>query len=48
MLVPVNFTNGSNSTTANLVVDTGAGQTVLSKRVARDARLDWRSILKRD
>ena len=35
MLAAVNFTNGSNSTTANLVVDTGAGQTVLSKRVAR-------------
>jgi predicted aspartyl protease len=35
MLVPVSFTNGSSSMTANLVVDTGAGQTVLSKRVAR-------------
>lgn len=39
MLVPVSFTNGSSSTTANLVVDTGAGQTVLSKRVARDLSL---------
>ena len=39
MLVPVSFTNGSSSTTANLVVDTGAGQTVLSKRVARDLGL---------
>ena len=39
MLVPVSFSNGSSSTTANLVVDTGAGQTVLSKRVARDLGL---------
>jgi hypothetical protein len=39
MLVPVSFTNGSSSTTANLVVDTGAGQTVLSKRAARDLGL---------
>jgi len=39
MLVPVSFANGSSSTTANLVVDTGAGQTVLSKRVARDLGL---------
>jgi hypothetical protein len=39
MLVPVSFTNGSNSTTANLIVDTGAGQTVLSKRAARDLGL---------
>ena len=39
MLVPVSFTNGINSTTANLIVDTGAGQTVLSKRAARDLGL---------
>ena len=39
VLVPVNFANGTSSTTANLLVDTGAGQTVLSKRTARDLGL---------
>jgi predicted aspartyl protease len=39
VLVPVSFSNGSSSTTAILVVDTGAGQTVISKRVAHDLGL---------
>jgi hypothetical protein len=35
-IVPVTF---NNSVTANLMVDTGAGQTVVSKRIAADLRL---------
>ena len=39
VLVPVSFQNGSSKTAAHLVLDTGAMQTVVSKRMARDLQL---------
>jgi len=39
VLVPVTLTSGLSSVTGNLVVDTGASQTFISKRLARDLRL---------
>jgi len=39
VLVPVTFTSGFSSATGNLVVDTGAGRTLISKRLARELRL---------
>ena len=37
--VPVTFVSGNGSVTGNLAVDTGASQTMISKRMARDLRL---------
>ncbi len=37
--VPVTFVSGNGSVTGNLAVDTGASQTMISKRIARDLRL---------
>jgi predicted aspartyl protease len=39
VIVPVSFKNGYSTATAYLALDTGAGQTMVSKRVARDLRL---------
>jgi len=39
VVVPVTFTNGNSSITGNLAVDTGASQTMLSKRIASGLRL---------
>jgi hypothetical protein len=39
VLVPVNFQSGSSAAAAYLVLDTGAMQTMISKRMARDLRL---------
>ena len=39
IVVPVTFKNGNSSTTGYLAVDTGAAQTMVSKRIARDLRL---------
>jgi predicted aspartyl protease len=39
VVVPVTFYNGNSSVTGNLVMDTGASQTTVSKRIARDLRL---------
>src|SRR5262245_36409729 len=39
VVVPVTFFNGNSSVTGNLVMDTGASQTTVSKRIARDLRL---------
>jgi predicted aspartyl protease len=39
VVVPVTFYNGNSSVTGNLAVDTGAGQTMVSKRMAREIRL---------
>lgn len=39
VVVPVTFTNGSSSVTGNMAVDTGASQTMLSKRMATGLRL---------
>ncbi len=39
VMVPVTFTNGNSSVTGNLAVDTGASQTMLSKRIATELRL---------
>jgi hypothetical protein len=39
VIVPVTFYNGNSSVTGNLVMDTGASQTTVSKRMARDLRL---------
>jgi predicted aspartyl protease len=39
VVVPVTFTNGFTNVTGNLVMDTGATQTVISKRLARELRL---------
>ncbi len=39
VVVPVTFTSGNSSVTGNLLVDTGAAQTVLSKRMASGLRL---------
>jgi len=39
VLVPVTLSNGVSSTTGTLVVDTGASQTMISKRLARQLRL---------
>ncbi|MGH7887223.1 MAG: retropepsin-like aspartic protease family protein [Candidatus Binatia bacterium] len=39
IVVPVTFINGNSSITGNLLVDTGASQTVLSKRMASGLRL---------
>ena len=39
VVVPVTFYNGNSSVTGNLAVDTGAGQTMVSKRMARELRL---------
>jgi predicted aspartyl protease len=37
--VPVTFSNGNSSATGYLALDTGAAQTMVSKRIARDLRL---------
>lgn len=37
--VPVTFKNGNSSTTGSLAVDTGADQTIISKRMARELRI---------
>jgi predicted aspartyl protease len=39
VVVPVTFTNGNSSVTGNMAVDTGASQTMLSKRIANGLRL---------
>jgi predicted aspartyl protease len=39
VVVPVTFRNGNSSSTGYLAVDTGASQTMISKRIARDLRL---------
>ena len=39
IVVPVTFKNGYSSTTGYLAVDTGAAQTMISKRIAREIRL---------
>ena len=39
VVVPVTFYNGNSSVTGNLVMDTGASQTTISKRIARELRL---------
>ena len=39
IVVPVTFKNGNSSTTGYLAVDTGAAQTMVSKRIAREIRL---------
>ncbi|HKY06801.1 MAG TPA: retropepsin-like aspartic protease [Candidatus Binatia bacterium] len=39
VLVPVTLTNGDSSATGTLVVDTGASQTMISTRMAKDLRL---------
>jgi predicted aspartyl protease len=39
VVVPVTFQNGNSSSTGYLAVDTGASQTMISKRIARDLRL---------
>jgi len=39
MVVPVTFSIGNSSVTGNAVVDTGASQTMVSKRMARELRL---------
>jgi hypothetical protein len=39
VVVPVTFTNGNSTMTGNLAVDTGASQTMLSKRIATGLRL---------
>lgn len=39
VVVPVTFSNANSSVTGNLLVDTGASQTVLSKRIASGLRL---------
>ena len=39
MVVPVTLTSGNSSSTGNLLVDTGASQTMISKRLAREIRL---------
>jgi hypothetical protein len=39
VLVPVSFHNGSSTAAGHLVLDTGAMQTMISKRMARDLRL---------
>ena len=39
VLVPVNFQNGSSTAGGYLILDTGAMQTMVSKRMARDLRL---------
>ncbi len=39
IIVPVSFKNGNSTVTAYLALDTGAGQTMVSRRVARDLRL---------
>jgi hypothetical protein len=39
VLVPVSFQNGSSTAAGYLVLDTGAMQTMISKRMARDLRL---------
>jgi len=39
VVVPVTFYNGNSSVIGNLVMDTGASQTTISKRIARELRL---------
>jgi gag-polyprotein putative aspartyl protease len=39
IFVPVSFQSGSSTAVAYLVLDTGAAQTMISKRIARDLRL---------
>lgn len=39
VVVPVSFRNGYSSSTGYLAVDTGAAQTMVSKRIARELRL---------
>ena len=39
VVVPVTLTSGNSSSTGNLLVDTGASQTMISKRLAREIRL---------
>lgn len=39
IVAPVTITNGNSSVTGNLLVDTGASQTMLSKRLATELRL---------
>ncbi len=39
VVVPVTFRNGYNSSTGYLAVDTGAAQTMVSRRIARELRL---------
>jgi predicted aspartyl protease len=39
VVVPVTFSNGFTNVTGNLVMDTGATQTTISKRMARELRL---------
>lgn len=39
VLVPVNFQNGNSTAAGYLILDTGAMQTMVSKRMARDLRL---------
>lgn len=39
VVVPVSFKNGNSTANAYLALDTGAGQTMVSRRVARDLRL---------
>ncbi len=39
VVVPVTFVSGNSSSTGNLLVDTGASQTMISKRLAREIRL---------
>ncbi len=39
VLVPVTFQSGNSTATAYLVLDTGASQTMVSKRIARELRL---------
>jgi predicted aspartyl protease len=39
LVVPVTLTHGTSSATGYFFVDTGASQTVISKRIARDLRL---------
>ena len=39
VVAPVTLTSGNSSSTGNLLVDTGASQTMISKRMAREIRL---------
>src|SRR6185436_17924389 len=39
VVVPVTFVSGNSSSTGNLLVDTGASQTMISKRLAREIQL---------
>jgi len=39
VVVPVSFTNGNSTANTHLALDTGAGQTMVSRRIARELRL---------